>query len=466
MSASVPAQSSRNRFLAACRREPVDATPAWVMRQAGRYLPEYRAVRGKHDFLGMVRDPALAAEVTVQPVRRFDMDAAVIFSDILVPCAAMGQAVSFQEGEGPALGPPVRTRADVDRLHDFDPKQATGFLGDAIRIVRSELGDAKAIIGFCGAPWTTASYMVEGGSSKSFEVTKKLLYDDVATFDRLCARLVDNLVPYLAMQVDAGADALQIFDSWGGALDAETYRRVLLPHVKRLVAGAKRTGVPVILYVNGCAQLLEVLADCEPDVIGLDWRVSPADAIARVGAHVALQGNLDPCVLFASPDVVEREVERTLDAFAKQKGHVFNLGSGILPGTPVESMERLFRVITGRRPRSKATGSPARAEAPDLIGREERARLREQITSTDYGSRLPTETVDSILERINEIRAQRLEKHSFAAGQRVRVKEGPFAGEVGRIASIDPDKGTIHVAIVLAGRPHEFELDWWQLESA
>ena len=461
--------TSRQRFLAACRREPVDCTPAWVMRQAGRYLPEYRAVRAKHDFLAMVRDPALAAEVTLQPIRRFDMDAAVIFSDILVPCAAMGQAVSFAEGEGPSLAPQVRTKVEVDRLRDFDPKQATGFLGDAIRRVRAELGDAKAIIGFCGAPWTTASYMIEGGSSRNFEQSKRMLHAEPELFDRLCARIVDSLIPYLAMQVEAGADAVQVFDSWGGAFDARTYRASLLPHLKRLVAGAKRLGVPVILYVNGCAQLLEVLADAEPDVIGLDWRVDPSDAIARVGSRCALQGNLDPCVLFASPEIVARETERTLAAFTHQKGHVFNLGSGILPGTPVASMDALFQVIRGRRPRSKSSAGAAalpKADVPDLLGTAERERLRDQITSTDAGAHFPPTMVDSILDQINAIRAKRLEEHDFRVGQRVRVREGPFAGEVGTIASLDEAKGILHVALVLSGHAHEFEFDWWQLERA
>jgi uroporphyrinogen decarboxylase len=392
------------------------------------------------------------------------MDAAVIFSDILVPCAAMGQAVSFQDGVGPSLAPVVRSRADVDRLHDFDAKHATGFVGDAIRRVRAELGETKAILGFCGAPWTTASYMIEGGSSRNFEASKRMLYADPKAFERLCARLVENLVPYLAMQVEAGADVLQIFDSWGGALDAQTYRQALLPHVTRLVAGAKATGVPVILYVNGCAQMLEVLAEAQPDVIGLDWRVTPSDAIARVGARVALQGNLDPCVLFAPPDVIEREVQRTLSEFAHQKGYVFNLGSGILPGTPVESMETLFRVLRDPTGNGVARDHASAHDHPDLLGPAERERLRQQITSTDYGGRLPAQTVDSILDQINAIRARRLVRHPFRVGQKVRVKEGPFTGESGQVASIDVQKGTLHVTLVLSGHGHQFELDWWQLE--
>jgi uroporphyrinogen decarboxylase len=341
--------SSRDRFLSACQRKKLDAPPAWVMRQAGRYLPEYRELRAKHEFLEMVHTPALAAEVTLQPVRRFDMDAAVIFSDILVPCEAMGMQVEFREHEGPVLEPRVRTRKDVDRLKDFDAVKNTSFVGDAIRAVRKELGMEKAIIGFCGAPWTTASYMVEGRTTKNFEHAKTLLYGDPATFEQLCTRLVDNLAPYLAMQVRAGADAVQVFDTWGGHLDAAIYRRRILPHVQRLVAETKKLGVPVILYVNGASQLLEVLVDSGADVIGIDWRVSIADAIKRIGSKVALQGNLDPGVLFAPKQIVAGETRRVLDDFAAQKGFIFNLGSGILPGTPIESMEAIFTEIHARR---------------------------------------------------------------------------------------------------------------------
>lgn len=344
----------RQRFLAACKRQPVDRTPAWVMRQAGRYLPEYREVRKGYDFMGMVRTPSAAAEVTLQPIRRFGMDAAVIFSDILVPHAAMGVEVRFEEGEGPILAPVVRTRAEVEALQDFDARTATGFLGEAIRQTRLQLGSDRAIIGFCGAPWTSASYLIEGGSSRNFEHAKRMLYGDPATFALLCERLVDNLIPYLRMQVEAGADVVQIFDSWGGAFDARTWREALLPSTRRLVQGAKDLGVPVILYVNGCTQLLEVLVETGADVLGLDWRIDPADAIRRTQGKVALQGNLDPCVLFASPEVVERETRRVLESFRHAPGYIFNLGSGILPGVPVASMEALFRVIQAGAPQAGA----------------------------------------------------------------------------------------------------------------
>jgi len=344
-----PDLSSRERFLAACAREKQTAPPGWVMRQAGRYLPEYREVRARHDFLSMVRTPEIAAEVSCQPVRRFDMDVAVIFSDILVPLAAMQLDVQFREGEGPSISPPVRSAADVEGLRDFVPSVEAGFVAETIRRVRAELGGSKAILGFCGAPWTTASYAIEGGSSRDFQHAKRLLYAEPETFDRLCSRLVENLIPYLAMQVEAGADAVQIFDSWGGALDASTWRHAVLPHTSRLVAGAKKLGVPVILYVNGAAHLLQAMAGTGADVLGIDWRVAPGEAIRHVGARAALQGNLDPCALFAPPQVVESETRRVLDEFAAQDGYVFNLGSGILPGTPVESMEVVFRTLKARR---------------------------------------------------------------------------------------------------------------------
>lgn len=316
-----------------------------MMRQAGRYLPEYREVRSGSTFLGMVHDPEKAAEVTLQPIRRYGMDAAVIFCDILVPPGAMGMEVEFVEGRGPLLGPPIRTRDDVERLTDFEATDATGFLGDSIRNVRAELGDERAIIGFCGAPFTVASYMVEGQSSRNFENTKEMMLGDPDSFDRLLERVTDNSIGYLRNQVDAGADVLQVFDSWGGTLDAATYRERLLPHVARLVEEAKSTGVPVILYVNGCAHLLEVMADSGAHVLGIDWRVDPKEAIARVGDRVALQGNLDPCTLFGPPDVVREKARQTLNAFAGQKGFIFNLGSGILPKTPLDSVQALWETV-------------------------------------------------------------------------------------------------------------------------
>lgn len=335
----------RERMLAACRREPVDRAPAWMMRQAGRYLPEYRALRAGKEFLESVRDPRTAAELTCQPIRRFGMDAAVIFSDILVPAAALGLDVSFPEGVGPRLEPAVRTREDVDRLEVFDPAERCAHLSEALRLVRAELGAERALIGFCGAPFTTASYLVEGGTSRDYRHTKAMLHGEPELFARLVGVLVDALIPYLRLQVEAGADCLQVFDSWGGALDAATWQRCLLAETRRLVAAARATGAPVILYANGASHLFELFVETGADVVSVDWRMAPEEAVRRAGGRVALQGNLDPCVLFAPPAVVEREARRVLAGFSGARGHVFNLGSGILPGTPVESVEALFRTV-------------------------------------------------------------------------------------------------------------------------
>ena len=339
----------RERFLASLRGNETHAPTGWMMRQAGRYLPEYQELRRGQSFLDTVRNPELACEITLQPIRRYGMDAAVVFSDILVPPAAMGQDVEFVEGKGPVLAPPIRTRGDLDRLRDFDPVRDTGYLMETLRRVREGLGDERALIGFCGAPFTTASYMIEGGTSRNFEHSKRMLFDESDLFGALVDRLTDQLCPYLAAQVEAGADALQIFDSWGGALDARTYRDALLPSLKRLVAAGRATGVPVILYVNGGGHLLDVLLDAEPDALSIDWRTDVAQARERTRGRCALQGNLDPTILFASPDVVRRETKRVLDAFSGHPGYVFNLGSGILPKTPVESVGAAFETLFSLR---------------------------------------------------------------------------------------------------------------------
>ncbi len=337
--------NGRERFLAAARKKPVDRPPVWIMRQAGRYLPEYRALRSQGSFLDMVHDPAKAAELTCQPIRRFGMDAAVIFSDILVPVAAMGMDVTFEAGEGPKLGPPLRARPDLERIAPFDPEEKTAFLGEAIRRVRAEIGLERAIIGFSGAPFTTASYMIEGGSSRDFLHTKRWMWTDPAGFQELLELIVDALTPYLDFQVKAGADVLQIFDSWGGALDAATYRAVLFPSMERLITVGKSLGVPVILYVNGGGHLLDVLIDLGPDVISLDWRVEPGAARAKIAGRTAVQGNLDPTVLLAEPDEVVRRLRANLEAFGKEPGHIVNLGSGILPPTPVESVSAFIKAV-------------------------------------------------------------------------------------------------------------------------
>jgi uroporphyrinogen decarboxylase len=353
-SARVAGITPRERFIGAARRKPVDRPPVWLMRQAGRYLPEYRALREGRSFMDMVRTPDLAAEITCQPIRRFDFDAAVIFSDILVPVAAMGRSVHFEEGRGPIVDPVVRTRAHVDGLEAFDPERSTGFVGDAIRLVRRELGPDRPIIGFCGGPFTVASYMVEGRSSRDFTRVKGLLHGDRATFTELLSRVVEASIPYLGMQVEAGADALQIFESWGGALDAPTFCEAVLPHVEKLIVCAKALGVPVILYVNGGAHLVEALAWAGPDVLSLDWRADVPRIVAAMGDRFAFQGNMDPGALFGTPEAAAREATRVLDRFAGASGHIFNLGSGILPETPIACVEAVVAAV-----RAREAGSPS-----------------------------------------------------------------------------------------------------------
>jgi uroporphyrinogen decarboxylase len=323
----------RDRFLGAARREAVDRRPVWLMRQAGRYLPEYRGVKADRSFLDLARSPEIAAELTCQPLRRFDLDAAIIFSDILIPFVAMGMDVRYEAGAGPRIDPPVRSMQAVERIEAFDPEERTGFLGEAIGLVRREIGADRPIIGFCGGPLTMAAYAIEGGGSRDFTRTLAMLRDDSAAFEELLARLVDASIPYLGMQALAGADALQIFDSWAGIVDAATWRRVVHPHVERLVTCAKALGVPVILYARDGAHLLDDFADAGPDVLGLGATVDARDAASRFGASFALQGNLDPAILLAAPEEAARAARAVLDSFAGAPGHIFNVGAGVGPGT-------------------------------------------------------------------------------------------------------------------------------------
>jgi uroporphyrinogen decarboxylase len=347
----VVAMTPRERFLAAARRKAVDRRPIWLMRQAGRYLPEYRRVKGGRQFLDLVRSPEIAAELTCQPIRRFDLDAAIIFSDILVPFVAMGMDVRFEEGVGPRLDPPVRTRADVERLEAFDPEEGAGFLAAAIGLVRRELGPTRPIIGFCGGPFTMASYAIEGGPPRDFARTLAMAREDRSTFEELLARIVDATIPYIGMQVLAGADALQIFDSWAGALDEATWRASVHPYVERLVACAKALDVPVILYAREGDHLLGELAAARPDVLGLGADVNGAAATARFGASFALQGNLDPAVLVGAPEAAGRAAEAVLSAFSAAPGHIFNLGGGVTPDSNPDCVAAVVEAVRNWRPR-------------------------------------------------------------------------------------------------------------------
>jgi uroporphyrinogen decarboxylase len=331
-----------DRLLRAARREPVDATPVWIMRQAGRYLPEYRAIREKVPFLTLCKTPDLAAEVTVQPVRRLGVDAAIIFSDILIPIEAMGLALELGDA-GPHLPQPLRTAADVDRLRVAEG-DALGFVGEAIRRTRTALADQVPVIGFCGAPFTLASYMVEGGGSKSFSFIKRLLFEQPKVAHVLFDKLVQTLSSYLAMQVRAGASLLQIFDSWGGELAPRDFAEFSLPYLTRLVAAARGLGVPVILFGTSMSTLLPQMKQTGADVLGLDWRIEIDEARRVLGPDVAVQGNLDPLALFLPREALRERVQ-DIRRRAGPRGHIFNLGHGILPPTDPEAAKALVEFV-------------------------------------------------------------------------------------------------------------------------
>jgi len=337
-------------FLRACRREPVERTPVWMMRQAGRYLPEYRAVRAKAgSFLALCRTPALAAEVTLQPVEILGADAAILFSDILVVPEAMGQKLSFGEGEGPRLAPPIRSRADLGRLRAIDPEEDLGYVMAAVDEILRRLDGRVPLIGFSGSPWTLATYMIEGQGSKSFAETKRMLYDDPETLQALLARLTDAVADYLIAQIRHGVHAVQIFDTWGGILPADRLQAFSLEPIREVIARIRKAPcgdeVPIIVFVKGAMAHLEAIAETGCDVVGLDWTIELAHARARIGDRVALQGNLDPGALYAKPASIREEVHRVLASFGRGNGHIFNLGHGIAPDVPKEHAIAMFRAV-------------------------------------------------------------------------------------------------------------------------
>ena len=330
-----------DRLLRALARKSVDRTPVWFMRQAGRYLPEYRATRARAgSFLALCSTPELACEVTLQPLRRYALDAAILFSDILTIPWTMGLGLEFVEGEGPRFGAPVRTAADIDRLGIPDPEDDLGFVMDAIRAVRRELEGDVPLIGFAGSPWTLATYMIEGASSRDFARAKTMLIEHPRELHRLLGLLADATSAYLSAQVRAGAQALMIFDTWGGVLTTPAYHEFSLEYMRRIVEQVPREHesrrVPLVLFTKGGGGWLESIARSGCDAVGLDWTVDLGDARTRVGARVALQGNLDPATLLASPARIRDEVGRVLDEFGSGSGHVFNLGHGITPGVDPE----------------------------------------------------------------------------------------------------------------------------------
>ena len=332
-----------DRLLRAARRQPVDVTPVWIMRQAGRYLPEYRAIREKVEFLTLCKTPDLAAEVTVQPVRRLGVDAAIIFSDILIPIEAMGMELELGD-KGPHFPSPLRTAADVDRLSVPDPIERTGFLAEAIRRTRTALHDSVPVIGFAGAPFTLAAYMVEGGGSKSFILIKRLLFEQPQLAHALFDKLTRTLIPYLEMQVDAGARIVQIFDSWGGELSPRDFETFSLPYLQRMVSALQAKGVPVIVFGTAMSTHLPLLRRTGADVLGVDWRIDIDQARALAGPDVALQGNLDPLALFLPIGDLETRVGDILQR-AGPVGHIFNLGHGILPPTSPDAAKHLVEAV-------------------------------------------------------------------------------------------------------------------------
>jgi len=335
----------RDIFLRACRGEEVEYTPVWIMRQAGRYLPEYRAVRSNIDFLTLCKNPKLAAEVTLQPVDILGVDAAILFSDILIPLEAMGMRLEFSDKEGPILGEPIRNKSGVEKLIIPDVEEDMPFIFDTIRILRKELEKKVPLIGFSGAPFTLATYMIEGGSSKNFLNTKKMMFQTGAVFHYLMEKLTDMTVSYLSAQIKAGAQAVQIFDTWAGILTPGDYKQFAFPYVRKAISELKKEGVPIIYFVNNCAGLLGEIKKTGADVIGIDWRIDLSDAIKKLGKKIVVQGNLDPCALFLPKEKIEDRVKDILWKGDAAKGHIFNLGHGVLPQTPVENVIALVDAV-------------------------------------------------------------------------------------------------------------------------
>ncbi len=335
---------TNSRFLKACRREPVDATPVWFMRQAGRYMAEYRALRERHSLLEICRIPDLATEVTLQPVRRIEVDAAILFSDLLLPLEPMGLPFDFIKGEGPQIERPLNDAADIDRLQVFEPRESLAHVLAAIGQIQRELAGRVPLIGFAGAPFTLASYAIEGGHSNNFAKTKALMYGHPDAWHRLCDKFATIVGDYLNAQIDAGVDVVQVFDSWVGTLNSADYREFALPHTQRIFA-AVNGRVPTIHFGTGTSTILPDLREAGGDVIGVDWRIPLDDGWARIGTDRAVQGNLDPTLLLGPVERMLQQTDQVLARAAGRPGHIFNLGHGILPSTPVEHVQMLAQYV-------------------------------------------------------------------------------------------------------------------------
>jgi uroporphyrinogen decarboxylase len=337
---------SESRFIRACRRQPTDATPIWLMRQAGRYMPEYRAIREKVTMLDALRTPEIAREITLLPINVFDLDAAIIFSDILLPLIGMGLDLDFVKGEGPCIDNPLHTTRDIDRLGTPPADETMPYTLDAIRMAAADLTPRNIpLIGFAGAPFTLASYAIEGGGSRNYERTKCMMYGEPAAWKRLMERLVTVISDFLVKQVTAGASALQLFDSWVGALGPRDYAKFVAPYNKQIIESAKKSGVPVIYFSTGTAAVLDQIAALDSDVVGIDWRIDLDMAWQQIGENRAIQGNLDPVLLMAPWRELRGHIDAILEQANGRPGHIFNLGHGILPDTPVDSVRRLIDYV-------------------------------------------------------------------------------------------------------------------------
>ena len=336
--------SRADRFLKACKKESVDCTPVWIMRQAGRYLEEYRAVRAKHSFIEVCKTPELAAEITLQPIRRFELDAAIIFADILLPLEKMGIDFEFTKDDGPRINNTVRTRPDVEKMRAINPMEEMSYLMDAIRMARHELNGRVPLIGFSGAPFTLASYITEGGGSRNYVFTKSMMYREPETWHLLMEKLADMVIVYLNDQIKAGVQAVQVFDSWVGCLSQADYREFVLPHQKRLLASLDAS-VPHIHFAFGASHLLPLVREAGGDVLGLDWRTDIGEAWKALDYGPSIQGNLDPVALYGSPEYIERRVREILARAGGRNGHIFNLGHGILPTAPIDNVEYLIDLV-------------------------------------------------------------------------------------------------------------------------
>jgi uroporphyrinogen decarboxylase len=332
------------RLLDACAKKPVDATPVWLMRQAGRYLPEYRAIREKMSFVEMCRRPDVAAEVTLQPLRRFDLDAAIVFADILLPLEPMGIGFHFSRDDGPVIERPIRSARDLEGVHTIDAKSDLQYVMDTLKLVRHELEAHVALIGFSGAPFTLASYIVEGGHSRNYAHIKKLMYEDPVTFNRLMGLLSEVVVDYLKAQIAAGAQVVQVFDSWVGWVSPYDYELLVLPHVRYVMDAVRGQGAPVIYFGNGASGMLHLVGKAGADVYGVDWRIELDRAWEQLG-DVAVQGNLDPITLLGPPRAIEERVTDIVRRAGRRPGHIFNLGHGLIPQVPPDHVKYLVDAV-------------------------------------------------------------------------------------------------------------------------